>query len=75
MDTLHREIIALIVRRRSALSLQQIAHGAIGYKSHLVEDAIASMIRSGYMTSMPDKGKTLYQLTLAGWNAYNGVVS
>lgn len=69
MDYLHYEILALIVYRRSALSIAQMEKSIQGYKSHLIETAVWFLIQNGLVTSMQEKGKTFYQLTLAGLNA------
>lgn len=68
MDYLHFEILALIVRRRSALSIAQMEKSIQGYKSHLIEAAVWFLIQNGMLQSMTEKGKTFYQLTLAGLN-------
>ena len=71
MEQLHREIIALMIRRRSALTMQQIEKSILGYKSHLIENALNLMVIDGILQyDMSHKERVYYQMTLAGYNAY-----
>lgn len=74
MENIHREILSLITRKRSALTLAQIEHGVIGYKSHDISTALFSMTNNGLMTTMQEKGKTYYQITLTGYNELEDLI-
>lgn len=72
MEQLHREIIALMIRRRSALTMQQIEKSILGYKSHLIENALNLMIVDQHLQFSFDKNnRVYYQMTLTGYNAYH----
>jgi hypothetical protein len=76
MEPLHREIVCLIIRRRSALTLQQMEKSVLGYRSHLIKNALNLMIIDGHLQfDLSHKDRVYYQLTLAGLNAYNEVAS
>lgn len=70
LEALARQIIGLMISRRSALTINQIKASALGYKAHLVDEQVAQMIRDGHLVTMTEKGKTFYQMTLAGYKAW-----
>lgn len=72
MDYIHYQILALIVKRRSALTVAQLEHGVTGFKALFIQGAVEDLMNMGMLQMMSEKGKTYYQLTLAGLNAHMG---
>ena len=69
MEYIHYQILALIVKRRSALTIAQMEHAVTGFKALFIQGAVKDLMAMGMLQKMQDKGKTYYQLTLAGLNA------
>lgn len=69
MEYIHYQILELIVKRRSALTIAQLEHGVIGFKALFIQGALNDLMKMGMLQTMTEKGKTFYQLTLAGLNA------
>jgi hypothetical protein len=76
MEPLHLAIINLIMLRRCALTMQQIDKSIVGWPTIQIEYAIVEMERADLITSMRQKGRTFYQITLKAFNAHReGYVS
>lgn len=59
-----------MIARRSALTMNKIEKGLIGYKSHLVEQALNLMVIDGHLQYDMSGKDVRYQLTLKGLSDY-----